>query len=407
MATSFAEMPWRHRPRPPPGRLMAENDENKTEQESQKRLEESRDKGELPRSLELGTFVVFTMFLIYFGLLRLQWFDGFGAIARDLWRFDDHMRLNIDTLGEFLAMPILRAALLVAPLFAMIMIVSPLTTLAQTGFNMAREKIGIDWERLDPIAGFRRIFSLRQVIEGGKSAFKVGLFAWLAWKTLEKRLPQIAQMSDMDTRQQLITMMDAALEVGIRVTVLMAVLAVFDYGYQWWDFHKRLRMTFQEMKDEVKEREGNPLVRQRQRSLAMHRARQRMMEKVKKAKVVVANPTHYAVALSYERSGGTSAPVVCAKGRQYIALQIRRVARENGVPIVENRLLARQLFAQVKIGQVIPSSYYRAVAEILAFVFLLERDPKRARQRQRAGKIVLAPTEESVFEDIDAPESAP
>jgi flagellar biosynthetic protein FlhB len=382
---------------------MAENDETKTEQESQKRLEESRDKGELPRSQELSTFVVLALFLIYFSMLRLAWFDGFGAIAKDLWRFDDHMRLNVNTLGEFLAIPILRASLLIAPLFVTIMIVSPMTTLAQTGFAMAREKVGFDWKRLDPVAGFRRIFSLRQVVEGGKSALKVGLFSWLAWKTLNERLPQIAAMSDMGIRQQLTTMMDVALEVGTRVVVLMAGLAVFDYGYQWWDFHKRLRMTFQELKDEVKEREGNPLVRQRQRSLAMQRARQHMMEKVKKAKVVVANPTHYAVALSYERSGGASAPVVCAKGQHYIALQIRRVARENGVPIVENRLLARQLFAQVKVGQIIPSSYYRAVAEILAFVFLLERDPKRARQRQRAGKIVLAPPEELAFEDMAAP----
>ena len=374
---------------------MAENDSEKTEHESQKKLEESRNKGELPRSQELGTFVVFTIFLIYFGMTRLKWLDGFGAIMTEMLTFDRHLDLTVDTVGEFLFMPIFRSAKLVAPLFLLIMITSPLVSLVQTRFNIAQEKLTPDWKRLDPIAGMRRIFSMRQVVEGTKSTIKIGLFAWLAWTALRDRLPHIGRMGGLDLREQLLVMLDVALAIGTRIAILMAVLAVFDYGYQWWQFHKKLRMTPQELKDEMKEREGNPLIKQRQRSIAMQQARKRMMAEAAKADVIVTNPTHYAVALRYDKEKAP-APYVCAKGKQFLALRIRRLARERGIPIIENRPLARALYAQCRVGQVIPSQFYRAVAEILAFVFLLKRDKVRARQRQRASGIVLAPHEDEL-----------
>jgi flagellar biosynthetic protein FlhB len=366
------------------------DDSEKTEHESQKKLEDSRKKGEFPRSQELATFVVFFLFLTYFSMTRLAWFHGFGDIAADLLRFDRHMNIDADTLGEFLAIPVWRSIKIVAPLFGLILLISPFVSLAQSGFNIAQDKLAPDWSRLDPIQGFQKIFSLHQTIEGAKSSAKIGLFAAIVWKALRERLPEIEMLGGLGLGQQIQTMLDIAITIGKRVAVTMAILAVLDYGYQWWEFHKKMRLSHQELKDEAKEREGNPMIRQRQRSLQMQAARKRMMADASRADVIVTNPTHYAVALRYDKTK-SPAPYVCAKGKQFMALRLREMAREKNIPLIENRPLARALYAQVKVGQTIPSQFYRAVAEILAFVFLLKRDPARARQRQKASRIQLAP----------------
>jgi flagellar biosynthetic protein FlhB len=371
---------------------MAENDSDKTEHESQKKLEESKKKGELPFSRELATFVVFTAFLIFFSMTRLAWFDGFGSIMRDYLRFDQHMGLTVDTVGEFLLLPMFNTFKLVMPLFLLIMALAPAVTFAQTGFNIARDKLQPNWERLDPVAGFKRIFSLRQVIEGAKSTLKIGLFTWLAYDGLMDSMPHLRLLGGLDLRQQVGAMLDVAMTIGIRIAVLMAFLAVFDYGYQWWEFHKKLRMTHQELKDEMKEREGNPLIKQRQRSLAAQTARKRMMADVAQADVLVTNPTHFAVALRYDKQKA-AAPYLCGKGKNLMALRMRRLARERGIPIIENKPLARGIYKYCRVGQVIPSQFYRAVAEILAFVFLLKSNPSRAKERQRRSRIQLAPRE--------------
>jgi flagellar biosynthetic protein FlhB len=267
---------------------------------------------------------------------------------------------------------------IVAPLFALVLLLSPIINMAQTGFNVAKDKLAIDWSRIDPMSGLKRFAGARQWIEGAKSLLKIGAFIYLAWITLESALPTIKLLGARDLRAQLDEMLGLALLIGTRIAVLMAILAVLDYGYQWWEFYKKTLMTHQEMKDESKEREGNPLIKQRQRSLAMQRLRQRMMSEIPKASVIVTNPTHFAVALRYDRLKAP-APYVCAKGADHMAARIREIAREHGVPIIENKLLARALYRSVRVGQIIPSEFYKAVAEVLAFVHLLRQ------RRQRGG----------------------
>ncbi|MCE5229100.1 flagellar biosynthesis protein FlhB [bacterium] len=355
---------------------MADN-EDKTEYQSQKKLEQSREKGELPRSQELGTFVVFTVFLIYFSSTGTLWFESIGALISEMLRFDQYLGLNRENLVDFLTLPVIHIAKLVAPLLLVILVVSPLVSLCQTGFNIARDKLAPDWSRLDPVAGFQRIFSLRQVIEGLKSTIKVGLFGWLAWTAVASRLDRIIAIGTLDLRDQINLLMDVSLAIGIRIAILMAVLAVADLGYQWWEFIKRMRMSHQEMKEEAKERDGNPLIKQRQRSLAMQAARQRMMAEVPKASVVVMNPTHFAVALRYD-SAKAPAPIVVAKGQDEIALRIKKLALDSGVPVVENKPLARALHRKSKVGKMIPNEFFRAVAEVLAFVYMLKRKGKKS-----------------------------
>lgn len=359
---------------------MAENDQEKTEHLSQKKLEESKEKGELPKSQELGTFVVFAGLLTYFGMTRLQMLEGLGLIATDLFRFDTHLGLDRENLDEFMLRPAVRAALLLAPLLGMILVISPLATLLQTGFNVAKDKMNMNFEKLDPAKGLKRIFSLRQVIEGLKSVTKVGLFSWLAWGALDAATPKMAMIATLPLGAQLNTMADIAFSIGIRIVILMAILATLDFGYQWWEFQKKLKMTHQELKDEMKEREGDPMVKQRQRSIAMQRMRDSMMKEIPHASVVVTNPTHYAVALRYDRDKAP-APYVCAKGTQHMARRIREAARAHGVPIVENKPLARTMFRRLKVGQMIPDELFKAVAEILAFVYMMKQGRRRPNSR--------------------------
>jgi flagellar biosynthetic protein FlhB len=368
---------------------MADNDQDKTEYQSQKKLEQSRDKGEMPRSQELATFIVFAVFLMYFSMMRVAWLDGFGGIMRDMLNIDRGFNLTVDTVGEFLIGPVVRAAMLLAPLFVVLMFLSPAITMAQTGFNIAKDKLSFDASRMNPISGIQRMFSMRQWVEGGKSTLKIGLFMYLAWLPIHESLPKLAVLGARDLRDQLNVLFDIAIDIGVRVSVMMAILAVVDYGYQWWTFYKTTLMTHQEMKDEMKEREGNPMIKQRQRQIAMQRARQRMAGEVPKASVIVTNPTHFAVALTYDKDR-QGAPFVCAKGTQHMAKRIREIAKANGVPIIENRPLARALYKKVKVGQPIPSEFYKAVAEVLAFVFLLKRHGKTVPAHMRPREIELA-----------------
>jgi flagellar biosynthetic protein FlhB len=316
-------------------------------------------------------------------MTRLTWFDGMGVIVTDLLRFNQHLHIDRDSLSEFLLIPVIRAIALLAPLLGLILFISPLVTLIQTGFNIAKDKLEPNWERMDPVAGLQRMISMRQWIEGLKSTVKVGLFGTLAWIIIKRSIPEIQLLATLDVRSQLGTMIDISLAIGTRIAIMMAVLAVFDLGYQWWEFHKKLKMSHQEMKDEMKEREGDPLIKQRQRSLAMQRARQRMMAEVPKASVIVTNPTHFAVALVYNRDKAP-APYVCAKGTQHMALRIREIAQQHGIPIVENKPLARALYRQVRVGRMVPAEFFKAVAEVLAFVYLLKRRKTSVRQIQPA-----------------------
>lgn len=382
---------------------MAENDSEKTEFTSQKKLEDSRNKGELPKSQELGTFVVFAIFLLYFGFTRLLWFEQLGDIMTNLLSFDRHMDIDIDSVGMFLLAPTAKTIAVLAPLFALILVISPLVNMAQTGFNFAKDKMTPNWQRMDPIAGFKRMFSMRQCVEGAKSSLKISLFLWLAWGTVSAALPDIEKAGALDLREQINLMLSLSLAIGLRIAIMMAMLAVFDFGYQWWEFNKKLKMTHQEMKDESKERDGNPLIKQRQRSLQMQRARERMMSEVAHADVVVTNPTHFAVAIRYDRTKAP-APYVCAKGTQHMAFRIRDLARENGVPVIENRPLARGLYKTVKIGQVIPADFYKAIAEVLAFVFLLKQRSRGQASGQRINHSIGATGRRNGDESLGMPQ---
>src|SRR6185437_3974574 len=241
----------------------------------------------------------------------------------------------------------------------------------QIGLVFATEKLGFDLSRISPLAGFKRLFSPRSAIEFFKSMAKVAAVSavagWMALPSLATLAHMVREPAELMPHE----LYNLILRLLFGVLAVVTVLALFDYGYQRFSFLRSMRMSKQEVKEENKQAEGDPVIRARLRAIRMNRARKRMMAAVPKASVVITNPTHYAVALQYEM-GASGAPKVVAKGTDLVALKIREIAEENDVPIVENPPLARALYGGVEIDREVPPEHYKAVAEIISYVFRLK-----------------------------------
>ncbi len=253
----------------------------------------------------------------------------------------------------------------------------------QVGFLFTSHPLKPDMNRINPVAGATRLFSPRALFELAKSMMKLLIVGWIAYKTLQSGYGLIIQAPAMAPLDMIGGVGGMLLQLGWRCAMALLVLAALDYGYQRYDYEKNLRMTREEVRQEMKQMEGDPTVRGRIRQRQREMARSRMMQEVPKADVVITNPTTYAVAVRYETEG-MSAPVVVAKGQRLVAQRIREIAVANGVPIVENKPLAQSLFRQVEIGQEVPSQFYEGIAEVLAFVYQLNR--QRGCIREAAGR---------------------
>jgi flagellar biosynthetic protein FlhB len=244
-------------------------------------------------------------------------------------------------------------------------------TVLQVGLVFATQKIGFDLSRISPMGGITRLFSPKSGVEFLKNLVKVGAVAAIAgWATLPS-MGALKYMVQEPAEYMPHEIYRLILKLLIAVMSIVTVMAMFDYAYSRFSFMKSMRMSKQEVKEENKQSEGDPVVKARLRSIRMNRARKRMMAAVPKASVVITNPTHFAVALQYDM-GASGAPKVVAKGADLVAFKIREIAKENDVPIVENPPLARALYANVEIDREIPPEHYKAVAEIISYVFRLK-----------------------------------
>lgn len=261
---------------------------------------------------------------------------------------------------------------IVLPLMGVLVFIAVLANLAQTGFIFSVEPLAPKASKINPIEGAKRILSKRSMVELGKAIAKLLIVGWAAFSVLKAEFGAFLDLLYQEDVQIFRYMGEASFRVITRSCYVIAVLAILDYLYQKWEFEQSLKMTKQEVKEEFKQTEGDPLVKARIRSIQRQMARRRMMEEVKRADVVITNPTHLSIALSYEASG-MKAPRVVAKGADKLALKIRERAQEHGVPLFEHKILAQNLYKSVDIGQEIPSQFYRAVAEILAYVYSLKR----------------------------------
>lgn len=348
--------------------------QERTEKPTGKRLAEARRKGNVPKSQELTALTVLSVgSLVAFlqvkalpehfrGLLGRLW--GQGLWGSSDWSAD----------GSLVAWIFLMFLRMAGPVMFSVLVAAVAVHFVQfKGFLFAPEALKPKLSKLNPLNGFKRFFQLRMATETAKSLFKILVVSSVLYSVMDSEQLSFGALVHMD-------LMGMGRETGRilfrflwKAGAFLGVLALLDFLYQRWQYTKDLMMTKQEVKEEHKQAEGNPQIKSRIRSIQRTLARQRMMSKVPKATVVVTNPTHYAVALFYQE--GLQAPKVVAKGMNLIAHTIIRVAREHGVPVVQNPPLARALYHQVKLDQVIPETLYRAVAKVLAYVYQ-QRRPK-------------------------------
>lgn len=348
-----------------------QDDAEKTEEPSARKLQQARSKGQVLSSREVNNFAVLLGGAIVFGIVA-----PFTAmnIVRSVTAFIERPEAidlsggGADTLMETL----FGVAFAVAPAIGVLLVLAVLGAFMQTGWLLAPESLQPKFERISPMAGLKRLFSLKSIIELVKGVLKMAVVGIVAYIAIAPELDRMEIMVQMDPLELLGETHWVIIRMFIGVLIVMAVIAVADYAYQRYEFMSQMRMTKQEVRDEHKQTEGDPHIKGRLRQLRMQRARARMMAAVPSATVVVTNPTHYAVALKYEMEKMT-APRVVAKGVDAVALRIREVAKENEVPIVENRPLARALYDGVELDQEIPEEHYKAVAEVISYVYKLRK----------------------------------
>ncbi|MCU0976230.1 MAG: flagellar biosynthesis protein FlhB [Steroidobacteraceae bacterium] len=344
--------------------------DQRTEQPTPKRLQDARERGQVPRSRELaGTAVMVSgaaTLLLAGGLLA----GGLESVMRSGLSLDRAALADpMAALHAFNA-AIVESGLAMAPLLGIVFLVAMVAPLATGGFVFSSKALGPDLNRLNPIEGIKRVFGLQGLAELAKALAKFLVVGGTAAAVVWWMLPDMMALSGMPTGPALRGAAWLLGLAGLLMSAALVLVAVVDVPFQVWSHKRNLRMTRQELLDEIKQTEGRPEVRARVRAAQRELARRRMMQDVPRADVVVTNPTHYAVALKYE-PGRTRAPRVLAKGRDLVALEIRRVAAEHGVPLFEAPPLARAIYATTELGREIPSGLYLAVAQVLTYVYQL------------------------------------
>lgn len=341
----------------------------KTEEPTAKKRADARKKGQVGRSQELNTAFVL---LVGFFTLKLLWDSIYLSIASYTTYVFANLNQSVDTeniIHIFIGIIVVLAKTAFPVMFA-IMLIGLAINFFQVGLNFNTESIEFKLDKLNPINGFGRIFSKRSLVELAKSFFKILVIGFFLYRFIHEQILAMPQFMFFDLTTSLALVAEIIFQMAFIVIGVIMIMALMDYGYQKWQTTQDLKMTKQEVKDEMKQSEGDPQIkgkiRQKQRQMAMAR----MMKEVPKADVIVTNPTHYAIALSYQQ--GMSAPLVVAKGQDLVAQRIKEIAREARVPIIENKPLARAIYAAVQIGDAIPQELYQAVAEVLAYVYRLK-----------------------------------
>lgn len=344
----------------------------RTEKATPKRREEARKKGQVARSREIPAVMVLLAgisILFFGGTYIFQRLSAF--MVQSLGRVGT-LSLNPANLEALGREVIWSFFLILAPVLSAVAVVSILSNYIQVGNLLSFHLLKPDIAKISPARGFGRIFSKQSIVELLKSIFKLAIVGWVAFSTVQKELPRILPLIDQEVGSIFQYVSSVSFSLFLKAGLVMLLLAGLDYLFQRWTYEKGLRMTKQEMKEEFKQVEGDPLIKSRIRSIQRDLARRRMMAEVPRADVIITNPTHYAVALSY-RSKEMEAPMVVAKGAGFVAERIKEIGRSHQIPILENKLLAQILFKTVALGQTIPVALYHAVADVLAYVYRLKR----------------------------------
>jgi flagellar biosynthesis protein FlhB len=346
---------------------MADSFQEKTEQPTEKRLEDARKKGQVAQSPELATcfIILFLSVFFYYSLSK-----GFNVMFKTYISFikDLDLEVTMGTVNALFSFAVSQWFVIVFPVFAILVVLALATSFVQTKFLFSFEAMQPKFEKLNPGTGLKGMVSKKSALEVVKAILKVGVLVYIFYSLIMKELPVILALPSQETPAIVAFMAKTCFALATKVGAVFLFVAGLDYLRQRWQQNKDLMMTQQEIKEESKDRDGNPLVKSRLRGLQREMARRRMIEDVKKADFVVTNPTTFAVAVRYAAKE-MPAPRIVGKGAGFVAERIKEVAREHGVTIIENKPVARGLFYAVKVGDYIPENFYLIVAELLAQVY--------------------------------------
>jgi flagellar biosynthetic protein FlhB len=350
---------------------MAEDKDSKTEEPTSKRMGKAWTDGNIPISQEVKSVAMLLGGLVVIAVLAPWVARNLAAIMRTFLARPESIDLSVEAFQTFVIDTVLQIAIVLAFPTAVLVFAAFAGTMGQIGLQYTPKKMAFKLSNISPIAGFKRMFSLTSLMEAGKGIAKMLIVGCMIGFVVVPTMSHPDKFIGQDIPQTLAELHRVVVLILFLVVLIMVALASADYVYQRWSHKEKLKMTKQEVKDEHKEQEGDPKVKNRIRNLRLERHRHRMMAAVPRASVIITNPTHYAIALQYDMDA-MAAPKVVAKGVDYLAKRIRQLAETHEIPIVENPPLARALYAAVEVDQEIPQEHYKAVAEVIGFVMRLK-----------------------------------
>jgi flagellar biosynthetic protein FlhB len=342
----------------------------RTEAPSSKRREDFRKKGQVAQSKEVHTAALFSMMLLFWLFYMPVFWKELVRFLSSLWEISGEYTVTASSTCNLALLLLQKTGLLLAPLFLLVLVIGFFSSFFQIGWLVTAKPLIPDFSKLDPISGFGRFFSKKSMVEVIKSLAKVLLVGWAAYSTVLANFDQALVLTDASIGSTLVYMARIAALILTKVCVILVFIAFLDFLYVRWEMEEKMKMTKQEIKEEFKESEGDPHIKAQIRAIQQEMARKRMMADVPGADVIVTNPTHLSIAVQYD-SNKMDAPVIIAKGADFIALKIREIAREHEIPIIENPPVAR-LLHKLDIGESIPEDLFKVVAEILAHVYSLK-----------------------------------
>ena len=351
------------------------DEQERTEEATQQRRDDFRRRGQVAQTRELGSAVVLL------GAALSLWFLGRYFLGQ-LFELSTQLLSQSAIAGKngdlllWTGVAFKKGIMIIVPLCGIFLILNIAASLMQTGLLNNEEAFDFNFDRLNPIQGLQKLFSLKAIVEGIKSTLKLLFVAAAAYWLLRDQIKAVHQVGNISISQMLQMTGSLSFRLFAGLGIILGLIALADYFYQRWDLEKQMRMTKQEVKEEHKAREGDPLIKARIRRIQREMANKRMMNDVPKADVIITNPTHLACALKYYPEKMT-APQLVAKGSGLIAEKIKELARENSIPVIENKPLARTIFKTLKVGQIIPRELFAAVAQVLSYVYRLKKKAMR------------------------------
>lgn len=349
----------------------------KTEEPTAKKLSDARKEGQVAKSREiangLGLIALFLILKIWVGPMGTQFMEVFTGVYNRIpevvtfW----HSHMPVSDIRQIYRQMLLDCLLIMAPILVIGVVIAFVSDVIQVKWQPTAKPLKPKFSKLNPISGFKKIFSPNSLVELIKSLAKLFVIVYICYSDLKDKLVYLYNLYDMSLMEALQLIAQVVTDLGLKISVVFMIVAFADWFYQKHKFHKDMKMTKQEVKEEYKQQEGDPQVKGKIRARMREASQRRMMQNLPQADVVITNPTHYAVAIKYDPKVA-DAPLVLAKGSDYLAAKIKEVAKEHHIEIVENKPLARMLYANVEVGQAVPPELYQAVAEVLAFVYHLQ-----------------------------------